>query len=186
MITALLNRLLVDNPTLNKRLISFQGKTIALVIGRSFAWQITEQGQLLASENQADAVMYFNLLSLPLWWLNRPAFQRAVHIEGDQKLALAFAEVLLSLRWDIEAALSDTLGDVAAYRLVRWGKGAFSWSSLQISGLLESLAEYYQYETGAIVERRQLDRFYQHVDTLRADTDRLEKRLQFFMHELGG
>lgn len=186
MITPLLNRLLQENPILVKRLIPFKNATIALNFGKSMCWQITDEGLLLAALNKsADARISINLLSLPLWWLNRPAFQRSVCIEGDSKLAMVFAEVLVNLRWDIEAELSTKIGDVAAYRVVNMGKSFFSWSRWQIMGLLEALSEYYQFETAVIVERRQLEQFYQEVDILRADTDRLEKRLILFIRQVG-
>ena len=178
MISTILNHLLSEDAVLLQRLKSFAGKYIAVEIGRRFCWQITDTGHLIPTNQMADAVLCVGLAALPLLLTDRMAFNRAVRVEGDKTLGLAFAQVLSQLPWNTEEVLSQVVGDVMAKRLVRFSQPFFVWPWQSLTSLLEALVEYYQHESKDIVGRAELGSFYQKVDVLRADTDRLEKRIE--------
>ena len=178
MILAILNRLLAENPLLVRQLQPFAGKNVAFVIGMHFCWQITKTGLLAPTKQSADAVIRIRLSSLALLKIDRMAFNRSVQIEGDRALGMAFAQVMGQLPWDTEEELSRMLGDVLAHRAMQIGKPLFNWPWLGVQSLLSTMVEYYQQESAEIIGRAELAQFYQRVDVLRADTDRLEKRLE--------
>lgn len=177
MITAALNRALRKNAALTGRLQPFAGAHVALVLGQSFCWQISAQGILVPARAPADATLFIPLSAFPLLLLDRTAFSRAIRLEGDSPLGMAFAQTLSRLEWDMEEALSHLVGDVLAHRFMRAGRSITGRPQTGVHSLLHSLAEYYQYEIDVIAGKAVLNPFYQEVDRLRADTDRLEKRL---------
>jgi ubiquinone biosynthesis protein UbiJ len=176
MITATLNRLLAQDKMALSSLKTFAGQCVALDIGICLRWQIDQGGFLTSTQQSAHATLQIDLSALPLLGLDRAAFNRTVTIQGEEKLALTFANTLANLEWDAEEALSQIVGDVLAHRLIR-AQAWFIWPPRMLMVLAKSLAEYYQYESAVIVDRAQLMQFYQAVDTLRADSARLEKRI---------
>lgn len=177
MITAILNRMLTEDAVLPQRLLPFVGQCVALEMGARFCWQIVEPGRLISTKQPADAVLSVSLAALPLLLADRMAFNRSVRIAGDEKLGMAFAQIISQLRWDTEEELSHLVGDVMAHRLMRICPPLIVWPWQGLNAFLHTLAEYYQHESGDIVGRTELTAFYQKVDRLRADTDRLEKRV---------
>lgn len=180
----IINKLLAQELSLSRRLKSFAGLCILLKMpGLSFRWQITEEGKLNPCQKAPDATINVSATALPLWWLDRSTFQRHVHIEGNRSFALAFAQTLLALRWDIEESLSHFVGDVAAVRIARLGRHLLNWPLLQIKGFFSALSEYLQQESGQIMSAPHLTPFNEEIDRLRADTDRLEKRIQLLIQQ---
>lgn len=180
----IINQLLNQEVSLSHRLKSFAGLCILLKMpGLSFSWQITEEGKLHNHHVAPDASITVTAAALPLWWLDKSAFQRHVHIEGNRRFALAFAQTLLALRWDIEESLSHFVGDVAALRIARLGRHLLNWPLLQIKGFFSTLSEYLQQESGQIMSALHLSSFNEDIDRLRDDTDRLEKRIQLLIQQ---
>lgn len=175
----IINHLLAKDTRLSQRLKPFAGLCILLnIAGLRFNWQISENGELSLSHAAPDATIKVKLSTLPLWWIDKSNFQRQVDIEGNRAFALAFAQVLLALRWDIEEMLSQPLGDVAAHRLSKIGQQLINWPLLQIKEFFNTLSDYFQKESGQIMSQPHLMQFHNDVDRVRSDTDRLEKRLQ--------
>jgi ubiquinone biosynthesis protein UbiJ len=170
--------MLAEDTELTERLQAFAGRGVALDIGKRFCWHITKTGQLAPTQQEAEAVIYIDLSALPLLLTDRLAFNRTVRIVGEETLGVAFAQVLAKLRWDSEDIISYYVGDVMAHRLVQFSQPFFAWPRQGLVSFLKTLAEYYQHESKDIVARAELVSFYQEVDVLRADTDRLEKRIR--------
>jgi ubiquinone biosynthesis protein UbiJ len=167
MITWGLNQLLKDSTAL----IPFADRIVTLSPGGT--WRITDEGLLQATTLPADATIGINLAAAPLFLTDRPAFNRSVCFEGDEKLAMGVARALAGLRFDSEEMLSQWLGDVLAHRVVSTLK------ALKPQGFaaLQMLAEYFRDEASVLLTREESEDFYQAVDTLAADIDRLEKRI---------
>lgn len=176
MMTAILNHLLSEDDESLAQLRRFEGKCVAVEIGKYFCWQITPTGKLIPTTQAADAVITVNLASLPLLLTDRMTFNRAVNIKGETQLGMLFAQLMSQLQWDMEETLSHFVGDVMAYRLMKRTKSWLTWPRLSLGSFFHSVVEYFQHETGDMVSKIELMQFYQQVDTLRADTDRLQKR----------
>jgi len=100
-----------------------------------------------------------------------------IKVEGDTHLATALAKVLSHVRWDYEDDLSKLTGDVPAYKIGEFTRQTVSSVKDTATNLAEMLSEYWQEEKPLLAKKRHIEQFNTEVDTLRADVERLEKRL---------
>lgn len=101
-----------------------------------------------------------------------------IKIYGDTHLATALAKVLSHVRWDYEDDLSKVIGDVPANKVGTFARETASTIKDTAVNLTEMLSEYWQEEVPMLAKKRHIEQFNHEVDTLRADVERLEKRLQ--------
>jgi ubiquinone biosynthesis protein UbiJ len=73
--------------------------------------------------------------------------------------------------------LSRVVGDVVAHKVGNVVRGIQDWSTQTIDSLNADITEYMQEESRMLPRREEVDEFLSAVDTLRADVDRLEKRV---------
>lgn len=178
--TLVLQHLISQNSWANGMLKPFSGKSVQFKIAAlSTSLVILEDGSLaIAGEtNVPDATVAMSLnLALRLIAKDEAA-KRLITIEGDTHLAAELAKVFANMRWDYEDDLSKLVGDIPANKL-----GVFSHDAVQSVketsiNLAEMLSEYWQEESPMIAKKRNVEAFISEVDTLRADMDRLDKRL---------
>jgi ubiquinone biosynthesis protein UbiJ len=100
-----------------------------------------------------------------------------IEIEGDTHLASELAKVLTNMHWDYEEDLSKLVGDVPAYNIGQFTRNASQSVKDASINVAEMFSEYWQEENPLIAKKRHVEQFNSAVDTLRADVDRLEKRL---------
>lgn len=100
-----------------------------------------------------------------------------IKVDGDTHLASALAKVFSQLRWDYEDDLSRLVGDVPAGKIGAVSRQAATGVKETIANLAEMLSEYWQEEKPMLAKKRHVEQFNTDVDTLRADVERLEKRL---------
>ena len=103
-----------------------------------------------------------------------------IEIEGDAQLGKAFQELLAGIDIDWEEHLSRLVGDAAAHQIGKTVGGLRSWGRTAIDTLLQNAGEYLQHEVRDLPPRGAMEAFLDAVDTLRADTDRLEARIRRF------
>ena len=101
-----------------------------------------------------------------------------IKIDGDTHLATEFSKVLQNMRWDIEEDLSKVTGDIAAFKIGKLSKKAFTEIRQQSINAAEMLSEYWQEEKPLVAKKRHVEQFNVDVDSLKSDTARFEKRLQ--------
>jgi ubiquinone biosynthesis protein UbiJ len=101
---------------------------------------------------------------------------RGIELSGDAETGQVFSRLLKQADLDWEGLLSRYVGDIAAHqignltrRLLRWGRDAGA-------RLGQDLAEYLQYEVGALPARYEVEAFLDGVDRLRNDAERLAAR----------
>lgn len=99
-------------------------------------------------------------------------------IEGDLDLARSVLELFKTLEIDWEEYLSHWTGDVAAHQIVHTGKKITAFGKRLRKTLIQNTNEYIHEEICLSPSREALQDFYQDVDALRLDTDRLEARIQ--------
>lgn len=104
-----------------------------------------------------------------------------LQIGGDIELGQDFQRVLRALDVDWEERTAHVVGDIAAHRLGRVARGLRAWARQSGEYLRQDVREYLQEESRLLAKRESMDRFLGAVDTLRADTDRLEQRLTRLM-----
>jgi ubiquinone biosynthesis protein UbiJ len=100
-----------------------------------------------------------------------------IKVDGDTHLATALAKVLSHVRWDYEDDLSRLVGDVPANKIGEFTRHTVSTAKDTAINLADMLSEYWQEEKPMLAKKRHVEQFNTEVDTLRADVERLEKRL---------
>ena len=104
-----------------------------------------------------------------------------LQISGDIELGQEFQRILRALDIDWEEHTAQVVGDVAAHQLGCVVRGLRAWARQSSEYLRQDVREYLQEESRLLVRREAVDHFLGAVDTLRADTDRLEQRLMRLM-----
>jgi ubiquinone biosynthesis protein UbiJ len=107
-----------------------------------------------------------------------------IKVDGDTHLATALAKVLSHVRWDYEDDLSKLTGDVSAHKIGEFSRNTASAVKDTAINLAEMLSEYWQEEKPLLAKKRHVEQFNTEVDTLRADVERMEKRLNKLANKL--
>ena len=104
-------------------------------------------------------------------------FSGDVEIFGDTETGQRFKEILDTLEIDWEEQLSKIVSDVVAHKVGNVVRGIQDWSAQTIDSLNADITEYMQEESRMLPRREETEEFLSSVDILRADVDRLEKRV---------
>lgn len=178
--TRLLQHLIAQNSWANELLQPFAGKSVQLNIALvNTSLVILENGSLAIAgdTNIPDATITIAPNLLLRLIAKDEAAKLQFKIEGDTHLATELAKVFSNMRWDYEDDLSKIVGDVPAYKLGELGRQTVNTMKETGINLTEMLSEYWQEEKPMIAKKRHVEQFNAEVDTLRADVERLEKRL---------
>ena len=101
-----------------------------------------------------------------------------VEIDGDIRLGKDFKKVIASMDIDWEEHLSNLMGDMAASQAMSLARKISNWSRQSKDSLVTDLSEYLQEESRDVVSGAELEMFYNGVDRLRDDVDRLCARFE--------
>lgn len=186
--TRLLQHLVAQNSWANNMLKPFAGKSVQFNVGPfSSSLVILENGSLaVAGEtNIPDSTISISPSLMLRLIAKDEAAKLRIKIEGDTHLATELAKVLNHMHWDYEDDLSQVVGDIPANKLGELGRKTASTIKETSINLAEMLSEYWQEEKPMIAKKRHVAQFNVAVDTLRADVERLEKRLNKLMSNVG-
>lgn len=168
---------------LHDKVIRLQLSQPQLTIGLRFAGQavrvLTDADALAAADVNIKATPQA-LLSLARGQPGaaQTGAEQDIYIQGDMHTARVLQRLLTGLEIDWEDLLARLLGDVPARQLVRL-TGVLREQGRRLGDKLgDDLSEYLRYETRALPERSQVERFLDEVDRLRSDLDRLEARVR--------
>ena len=173
------------DPETLARLGELQGRVVRLVfldLGVSLYLLPTEAGLLLRDhhEGEADVTLSGNLPAFARLGLGaQPGlfFSGTLAIDGDVELGQRFQDVLQGVTIDWEEQLSRALGDVAAHSIGNLVRDARAWQQRTLSTIGQDLTEYLQEERRDLPPRHRVDDYMREVDELRADCDRLARRV---------
>ncbi|MDP2247925.1 MAG: hypothetical protein Q8J65_07305, partial [Nitrosomonadales bacterium] len=139
---------------------------------------LEDGGLAMAGESPSpDASVSIPLPVVMRLLANDDAAATLATLEGDTELAATLAKVLRGMSWEYEEDLSRVIGDIPAHQIAEFGRKAASEIKSQSINLAQMLSEYWQEEQPMIAKKRHVDAFNREVDTLREDTERLEKRI---------
>ena len=173
------NHLFQQNEWLKKDLSKHKSKSILFVVGPiHYALRITEDGipEYIEYIDNYDAEIKLSISSaLELMRGNKKA---NIEIKGDIDFATVISSVLKNIEWDYEDDLSELIGDIPAYHLVKLGKKALKTTKETSFNIADTFKEYWLEEKPLIAKKRLVDQFNKEVDTLRFDVDRFEQRLK--------
>lgn len=178
--THLLQHLIAQNTWATPMLQPFSGKSVRLNIAFiNTSLVILENGSLaIAGEtNIPDATITIPPSLLLRLIAKDESAKLQIKIDGDTHLATALAKVFSHMRWDYEDDLSKLIGDVPANKIGTFSRHVASTVKETTINLAEMLSEYWQEEKPLLAKKRHVEQFNAEVDTLRADTERLEKRI---------
>ncbi len=178
--TRVLQHLISQNSWANAMLQPFAGKSVQFTIASmSSTLVILENGSLaIAGEtNIPDATVTMSLSIALRLMAKDEAAKRLISIEGDTHFAAELAKVFANMRWDYEDDLSKLVGDIPANKMGTLARDAAKSVKETSVNLAEMLSEYWQEEKPMIAKMRHVETFISQVDTLRADVDRLDKKL---------
>lgn len=181
LLTRLLNHLINQNVWAKDQLQPFGGKTVKFTIP-PFSAHLTvleDGGLAMAGESSTADASITVPPSVALRLLaNDDAASTLATLEGDTELAATLAKVLRGMSWEYEEDLSKVIGDIPAHQLAEFGRKASHEIRSQSLNLMQMLVEYWQEEQPMLAKKRHVEAFNQEVDTLREDTERLEKRIE--------
>ncbi len=189
-----LNRLLTGEPWACARLAPHAGKSVRLALGSRHITLAIQSGGLVQSSDPAIvpdvsvSVPAAQLRHLPgaLRQRDAAALTALLHIQGDAGLAQVVAELARDLRWDVEQALAERFGDIAALRLMRVA-GMLQRGARQAGQHLnENLSEYLAHESGLMASRPAVAHWQAALPSLAQRLDRLEARLQALAERRAG
>lgn len=100
-----------------------------------------------------------------------------IQFSGDIETAQRFQRVLEGLDIDWEEQLAQHVGDMAAHQLWRGATALARVGRHAARTLALDVSEYLHEEARLLPARARVNAFFDAVDTLRADAERLEKRL---------
>lgn len=178
--TKILQHLIAQNSWANSMLLPFAGKSVKVNIALLHtSLVVLEDGSLaIAGEsNIPDASITIPPSLLLRLIAKDEAAKLQIKIEGDTHLATELAKVFSQMRWDYEDDLSKIVGDVPANKMGELSRNNVNTAKATTINLAEMLSEYWQEEKPMIAKKRHVEQFNGGVDTLRADVERLEKRL---------
>lgn len=101
-----------------------------------------------------------------------------VEIRGDIRLGKAFKKIMADMDIDWEDHLASLIGDIPAHQALRLSHKLSSWTRQTRDSLMADLSEYLQEESRDVVSGVELEMFYESVDLLRDDMNRLRARLE--------
>lgn len=107
-----------------------------------------------------------------------------IHMQGDAETGQAFQKIMSRLDLDWEELLSNYVGDTPARKIGNVVREFSGWAKQSADHSRENVADYFQEEKKLLVTSVAMKRFTEQVDTLRADVDRLQQRLNSLADKL--
>ena len=182
------NRALYYAPVTRLQLTKLKGKSLAIELQRpDFALLMEVGKRRLSFQNNWELEPDVTIRGPAVALLRQigsedttPAdlMKLGIELEGDQQLAQQFLQVIRDLDLDLETALGDLIGDVAAHQVSEVAKVGFSWLKGAAKTLLQQSRHVIAEEREWVLTPRKFQRFQSDVEDLREDTDRLQARLQ--------
>ncbi len=105
-------------------------------------------------------------------------FAGEVTIEGDTQTAHKFQQLFDQLDIDLEEKLSRFTGDIIAHKMGNIFRSGYQWTEESMQTFKLNCKEFLQQETRDLPANPEADIFYQQVDTIRSDYDRLLARIE--------
>jgi len=175
------------DPESRQRLKKLQGKVITvefLPFHIIFQCVFSHEGVAIQPDEQlaAEAAIRgtpLQMLGAMMTKDNRQRFfAEDLIIEGNAELAQQVVDLFDELDIDWEEQLSRIVGDVPAYHAGRLLRGARQWLRTATDSFTENVTEYMHEEVRWVPAREALQDYFNDIDALRMDVDRVEAKIQ--------
>lgn len=193
---AMINRYLSLDPEIAQKISVFEGKVIAIELqGINKKFYLFPQGEKedicirLSKhyEGEPDTVIKGTPAALFKMGIASDVapmmLKGEVEISGDMRLGREFKKLLAEMDVDWEENLASLIGDAPAHQLMHVAKQLTHWARKAKHSIAMDISEYLQEESRAVVTGVELEMFYEDVDDLRNDVDRLQARFDVLKKE---
>ena len=179
-----LNQALSGSSVAARDLKQLDGKAIALELKELplklyFLPQAGKLGVRASHEGKVDLTVRapsFALLEAALKRSDTPP--RGIELNGDAETGQTFSRLLKQADLDWEELLSRYVGDIAAHQIGNLARRLLRWGQDAGERLSQDLAEFLQYESGALPPRHEVEAFLDGVDRLKNDAERLAAQFE--------
>lgn len=179
--THVMQHLIAQNSWAAPMLQPFAGKSVRLdFVLLKTSLVVLENGSLAAAgvTNLPDATITIPPGLLLRLMTKDESAKLQIKVDGDTHLATALAKVLSQIRWDYEDDFSKLVGDIPASKMSAFARHSARTAKDSAINLANMLSEYWQEEKPVLAKKRHVEQFNAEVDNLRADVERMEKRLE--------
>lgn len=175
-----------------RRLQALQGKLIHLRIsnpGFDLYFLPTADNVRISSDYDSPPDVTIEGSALALMRLaqsedsGKAMLENGIKIEGDLGLGTEFSQILREVDVDWEELLSQAVGDTVAHQAGQFARNTKGWLDQSAQAMRLNTQEYLQEEARLLPAEAELNYYYEQVDQLRLDTDRLEARLNRLLKE---
>lgn len=186
-----INKAVALDELMPQKLKTLDGKTLEIVLAPlSVHFYICFVGESIelrdTMEANADTVIHsspIGLIRLSLLPASqaRSIFNDDIRISGDIGLGRDVKRLFDSMDIDWEGHLAHFTGDVVAHQIGSVFRKGKSFASQFQSSMQKNITEYIQEEVRLSPSRAELEDFFDDIDTLSLDTERLKARIQLLM-----
>lgn len=180
-----LNQALSLSPLTQQEIQEYEGKCLGVEWQgmNNFMYLHFSQGHigvLSHPRGELDAMIIgapFTLLRMMLERNHQLISTGEVKVDGDMHFVQAVSDTFARFEIDWEEWLAQNIGDVAAHWLGNQHRAAHAWRQESFNTFQLNLAEYLQEEARLLPAALELQAFYDDVDEVRSDIERLEQRI---------
>ena len=186
LLASALNNYLALDPEAPEKLTAFDGRVIGIDIkgpNRTVYLLINDNriSAVKTYDKEPDAMIIGSPAALFKLGVHRDSaplfFAGEVEIRGDTRLGRRFKSLLAEMEIDWEEHLSRFVGDIAAHRIAGLVNDLRKWGKSAADNFADDVGEYLQEESRDVLSGAEMEMFYQQVDKLRDDTERLKARI---------
>lgn len=183
---AAINRYLSLDPESYTRLLALDGKILTIelqAISMTIPLKI-ECGKMQVLQevpDNADVVIKgtpLSLLHMSISKDRKQFFADDVCIEGNLELGQQIIDLFDEMEIDWEEYISQIVGDVPAHQFGRFVQGIKGMTARVRESLFQNMNEYVHEEATLFPPKEALHDFFNDIDILRMDADRLEARMK--------
>lgn len=184
-IERLINKALEYDPASRYRLSEMAGQVLAINVTSpefTFYAMPEQDGIALMShwDGEVDARLTGSLLAfarLPFRDLSSLR-DTGVSFVGKTNVVAGLSQVAKQLDIDWEEVLSQLIGDVAGHQTAQLIRTQIGWFGARAKSARRLTGEFLTHELQALPSRPELEAYYQGIDDLRFDVDRVEAKLR--------
>ena len=184
---AMINRYLSLDPEITEKIAELEGRVIAVEItgiNKTLYFLPHQAGMDVVEQydNEADTTLKGSPLALLKMSMSKDVaplmLKGEVEIEGDVRLGRGFKKILSEMDVDWEEYMARIIGDASAHHLASLTKRIISWGRQAGNDVASDVSEYLQEESRDLVSKPELEMFYEDVDALRNQLDRVQARFE--------
>jgi len=178
-----LNTALAQDPETQAKLDQFEQRCIAIHIkdfNQTINTTVENQQLRLTTDNEQTADLTITGSAMTLLTLGAHPdnlFSSKIDIHGDVQFAKQLRDILEGFDFDWEQQIARVTGDTLSYPIAHGIRQIADWTKNTHQSMQENTAEYLREEARILPDKSQIKDYLAEIDTLRADFDRLEARI---------